>query len=163
MQIKSGSASVTNGSNIVTAAAGVDWSLATSSSFFSIDLVVGAPLYPINSRALVGGVWKLTLGIPYAEATNAAAAYLIQKDFLSITIDTITYHIPIFESGDTQTLPLYDRAMAVIIAIAIALRDRSVTTTATSIRLWNPDQSAFFDLKMKGLAGEEILYWEPST
>jgi len=151
-QIKSGTAAVTNGSNIVTAAAGVDWSAATAMSYFSIDGVRGAPVYAINSRAFVSGAWRLTLATNYGETSNPTAAYLIQKDFLTFSIDGADFSIPIFGPGDTQTLELWNRGVAVIIAALTAVRDRA------SIRLWNPDQNLFFTLSVKGAAGAEVIH-----
>jgi hypothetical protein len=151
MQIKTGTAAVTNGSPTVVAPAGVDWSAATSNSFFSLDAVRGAPLYAINSRALVAGAWQLTLATPYGEVTNLTAAYLIQKDFITFAADALIFYFAIFEAGDTQTLPLINRNTASLTAALSALRDRP------SLRLWNPDQNLYFTVTVRGALGAEEL------
>lgn len=79
MQLKADTASVTNGSNQVIASADLDWSAAAPGSWFK---VVGSNVdYTVAAVAFSDGRWRLTLSGNYAGATNAAADYLIQKDF----------------------------------------------------------------------------------
>jgi hypothetical protein len=124
MQIKTGTAAVTNGSNIVIASAGVDWSGVTTMSAFSIDGVRGAPVYGITNVQLVSGRWHLTLASLYGEIDNAAAAYVIQKDFLTVVIDGVSYYLPIYSPGDSQTLEIETRARIVMASIFSALAAR---------------------------------------
>ena len=112
MQIKTGTASVTNGSNRVIFAT-ADLSAATLQAFFSLDAVIGAPLYPIidiQKPAAAGGSWtnsasskwEMFLAVNYAQATNATAAFLIQKDFtVPVGLRRIST-LATFEVTDTQ-------------------------------------------------------------
>jgi len=99
-----GTASVTNGSNIVYAQAGVDWSQALQGSWFT---VVGSGVsYDVAAPpVLVGNTWHILLAANYAGATNAAAAYAIEKDF--VTINGVS--VPQWSFGDTEILTFQNR------------------------------------------------------
>src|SRR4051812_30991868 len=118
MQIKTGTASVTNGSNRVIFSS-ADLFGVTLRALFSLNRVVGAPVYPIvdiqKPAAASGswtnsasGLWEIFLSVNYAQATNAVSAFLLKKDFLDIVIfGTATkYYVAQFEDTDTQTLAL---------------------------------------------------------
>lgn len=161
MQIKTGTASVTNGSPRVIFAT-ADLSAITLQALFSLDAVIGAPLYPIvdiQKPAASGtawtnsasGLWEIFLSVNYAQTTNAAAAFLVQKDFETVEIDGVKYGFALFEPTDTQTLPLINRNTITNVNFL-----RAVLTRTTY--LYNPDQSLFFALTAKGAAGEEIIH-----
>jgi hypothetical protein len=161
MQIKTGTASVTNGSNRVIFAS-ADLSAITFQALFGLDQILGAPIYSIvdiQKPALaagpwdvsVSGLWEIFLAVPYAQVTNPAAAFLVQKDFLTLTVDSQNFYICQFESGDTQTLPLLSRNNVTWANWAAAMATRP-------IYLWNADQLKWFALTAKGAAGEEIIH-----
>jgi len=96
-----GSATVTNGSSVVDAVVGLDWSQAAAGSWFTrkdsfVTYTIAAP------AVLVGGRWRITLSANYAAATEAAAPCVIQKDFSD-------KGWPIFAFGDTEVLTLLNR------------------------------------------------------
>jgi hypothetical protein len=160
MQIKTGTASVTNGTNRVIFAS-ADLSAITLQAIFSLDAILGAPLYSIidvqkpaasptawtNSAS---GLWEIFLAVNYAQATNAAAAFLIHKDFQTDTVDGVNFDFATFEVTDTQTLPLLNRNTITLVNWARAIRTRPTY-------LWNPAQSLFFPIGFTGAAGEEII------
>ena len=161
MQIKTGTASVTNGSNRVIFAT-ADLSAITLSALFSLDAVIGAPIYSIvdvRKPAASGtawtnsasGLWEIFLAVNYAQTNNAAAVFLIQKDFLTDTVDGVNFDFATFEVTDTQTLALYNRNLVTQVNWSRAIRTRTTY-------LWNADQSLFFALSAKGPAGEEIIH-----
>lgn len=137
-----GTASVTNGSPNVTAAAGVDWSQATAASWFT---VVGSnAVYLIASLpTFSGGVWHVVLTANYAGATNAAAATVIQKDFNA-------NNVPIFAVGDTEILSFLNRWTA---AIAAVLAGSGSGGTFDSIRLKNPTDNLYYTVSVEGAPG----------
>ncbi len=162
MQIKTGTASVTNGSNRVIFAT-ADLSAITLRALFSLDRVVGAPVYPIvdvRKPAASGtawtnsasGLWEVFLAVPYAQPTNAATAFLIQKDFLDIVIfGTVTkYYIAQFEVTDTQTMPLINLNFAAVVNAFASVQ------TAPKF-FYNADQALYFPIGITGAAGEEII------
>lgn len=106
MQIRTGSASVTNASATIVASDGNDWTAATVGSLFSVP-GDGGVLYTIGAITGPGlsdsGFWELEISAPYAGATNAAAAYAITKDF------TPAYGFPLIYRGDTDTAALINR------------------------------------------------------
>jgi hypothetical protein len=159
-QIKTGTAEVTNGSNLVVSSTGVSWTGVTpNNSVFSLDFVRGAPLYPIIAVELIGevdGLWRLTLAVPYNEATDAAAAYLIQKDFVSLSVDDETFYLPIFEVSDTQTLPIFNRAMTTILAAMSKLAARKQVRQIASLTALAAYDTTFME------AGEFIFVTDPA-
>ena len=160
MQIKTGTASVTNGSNRVILAT-ADLSAITLSALFSLDAVIGAPVYSIvdvqkpaasptawtNSAS---GLWEIFLSVNYAQVTNATARFLVQKDFETVELDGVKFDFALFEPTDTQTLPLINRNTMTNVNFL-----RAVLTRPTY--LWNPDQSLFFPIGAVGTAGEEVI------
>jgi hypothetical protein len=150
MQIKTGTAAVTNGSNTVIASAGVDWSGVTTMCSFSLDGVRGAPVYGITAIAFVGGHWQLTLASPYGQTTNAAAAYVIQKDFHTLTVDGEDFHVPIYSAGDTQTLEIENRARLEMVSAMSALAARPAAptrlTSIAALEAFDPTPLTFGDL-----------------
>lgn len=132
MQIKTGTASVTNGSNRVIFAT-ADLSAITLQAIFSLDAVLGAPPYsivdirkPAASPAAwtnsASGLWEVFLAVNYAQGTNAATAFLVQKDFLTVQVGARTFYLATFEVTDTQTLPLMNRNTTTLAAIIAALQ-----------------------------------------
>jgi hypothetical protein len=141
MQIKTGTASVTNGNNRVIFAT-ADLSGITLQAIFSLDAILGAPTYSIvdvrkpaasptawtNSAS---GLWEIFLSVNYAQATNPTAAFLVQKDFISVPVGARTFYPATFEVTDTQTLPLTNRNTTTLAAIVAALQ--VVTPRLTSL------------------------------
>jgi hypothetical protein len=160
MQIKTGTASVTNGSNRVIFST-ADLSAITLQAIFSLDAVIGAPIYsivdvrkPAASPAAwtnsASGLWEIFLAVNYAQATNATAAFLVHKDFETVEIAGVKYDFALFEVTDTQTLPLINRNT---VTLANFLR----AILARPIYLWNAEQSKFFPIAAFGPAGEEVI------
>lgn len=96
-----GAATVTNESNIVDAAIGVDWSQATTGSWFTRE--GSFAVYDLAAPpAFVGGRWRVYLTANYSGSTEAAAPSVVHKDFGP------NGEI-IFGVGDTEILPLLNR------------------------------------------------------
>lgn len=96
-----GSATVTNGSNIVDAAIGVDWSQASVASYFT--RVGSWGVYDLVAPpALVAGRWRVYLSANYSQISEEAAACVVHKDFGP------DGEI-IFAPGDTEWMPLLNR------------------------------------------------------
>lgn len=106
MQIN-GTADVTSGSNVVTATAGADWSLARAGNWFTV--AGSAVIYSLAATPTlnVSNRWEAQLTVPYAGSTQAGADIVIHRDFDS-------EGLPIFATGDTEMQPLLNRAFKVI-------------------------------------------------
>jgi len=124
MQIFSGSVSVTTGNNNVIGSTDADWTdVQTALGIGSPCLfsVVGQPEipYPITSvtppSSSTSGNWELTLVTNYEGETNAAAPYVIHKDF------TPKMGLPLFSAGDSQTAQIINRAFTAIDQLGDAL------------------------------------------
>lgn len=162
MQIKTGTASVTNGSNRVIFAT-ADLTGLTLRALFSLDRVVGAPVYPIvdiQKPAAASGawtnsasnLWEVFLAVPYAQPNNAAAAFLLQKDFQDVFIaGTATeFYIAQFEVTDTQTLALINLNFVAVVNALAAIQ-------AAPKLLFSADQALYFPVGVTGAAGEEVI------
>lgn len=109
MQIKTGTCSITNGTNRVIAAPGIDWSaVVAGASWFS---PVGSSIvYSVATTTAPGvsasGNWELTVTGVITDATNAVRTYSIHKDF------TVNLSLPIIEPGDVQTAQIWARMVA---------------------------------------------------
>lgn len=152
-------------SNRVISSAGADWSEVTLQSYFGLD-AAGAPIYnsivDIQKPAAAtssgypaaansaSGKWEIFLAVNYAGADNAAAGYFIQKDFQTVSISGVGYAVPVPAPGDTQTVPLWQRSTAQLIAAICALEQRPA-------RGFNRDQSKFFELVITGAPGNEVV------
>jgi hypothetical protein len=160
--------SVTNGSNRVISSAGADWSEINLKSYFGLD-AAGVGLYdsivdvqkpaaaPGSWANSASGKWELFLAVNYAGATDAAAAFFIQRDFLTLTISDQDYHIPIPSPGDTQTVEIWQRSTIQLIAAITALQNRPA-------RAWDAEQGKWFPIGVFGSSGnEEIGIAGPGT
>lgn len=108
MQIRTGTASVTNGSQTVVASVGNDWTQAAPNCLFSVPALDGSSvLYTVATTTdpahSGSGKWELTLSANYAGDTNAAAGYAITKDF------SPTLGLALISYGDTDTAILVNR------------------------------------------------------
>lgn len=129
MQIRTGSADVTNGSATVVASTGNDWTDAQVGSLFSITgTSATGVLYTVaaitNPASSGSGKWELTLSAPYAGTTATGQPYQITRDF------TPLLSLPLIYRGDTDTAALINRAFALLdqaITGVSAVPERRVT------------------------------------
>ncbi|MFL6515211.1 MAG: hypothetical protein ACJ8M1_09340 [Chthoniobacterales bacterium] len=165
MQTKTGdtlgntTAHVINGSNVVDAAAGCDWSDVEVGSWFTkpgsfaIYLVAAPP-------GIVGGVWRALLTANYAGVTDAATAFVFHTSFGP-------NGEPIFHVGDTEVLPILNRFMANM-AENIAsggggggggetFNNMRKSPTTNKTQWFNAAQNKWFDVDVVGQAGLETL------
>ena len=161
MQIKTGTASVTNGSNRVIFATADLSGITTLQPVFSLDAVIGAPVYSIvdvqKPAAAAGdwtnsasGLWEVFLAVNYAQATNAAAKFLLHKDFETVQIGDTKFDFALFEPTDTQTLPLINRNTIMNVNFLRAVLERPTY-------LYNTEQELYFPVHVVGPAGEEVI------
>lgn len=166
MQIKT-IAAVTNGSQRVTAAIGVDWSQAVVNGVFSLDPGLGTALtyvigvlyapHASGNTSTGGNQWQIDLTGNYLAATNAAIATLIHKDFYA-------NGTPIWNNGDRNFFAIQNRANAALDALIGTVSAGSAFSNARpspgaggTFQIFNPDQSLWFTLKIRGAAGAETI------
>jgi len=102
-QYKTGTVTVTNGSNVVTGS-GTEW-LANISvgDWFKVD--DRSPIYQIAS---VDSNTQIELTVNYAEATGTTLSYCIVTDF------TPNRSLPLIFKGDIDWPDIYNKAMTMI-------------------------------------------------
>lgn len=113
MQIRTGTCSVENGSSIVVASAGNDWSQAGPNSLFSVPNVDGSSvLYTVatveDPEESESGFWELHLTANYAGTTATGVAYQITKDF------SPTLGLSLIAYGDTDTAILINKNLLLV-------------------------------------------------
>lgn len=106
MQIQ-GIASITNGSNVIIAAAGSDWSTVQTGSLLSIIGAGGVP-YTISGTTTVSGIWQATVSVPVTAATNATASVAISTHY------SPNLSLPLLDPGDIDTANILSRALTLL-------------------------------------------------
>lgn len=111
MQIRTGTAAVTQGSATVVASAENDWSLAAAGALFGVQGAVGVP-YSITAvrgpGVSISGRWEIDLAAPYGGTTDPAAPYAIVTDF------SPNLGIPLPNYGDVNLAQIISRGFQVL-------------------------------------------------
>lgn len=106
-QIKTGTCSVTNGSDTVIGDDDADWSEVNGGDLFKLDNTVGFYMVvdTVSPVSSVSGFWELVLHTVYGQDTQAGATYSITRDF------TPNLGLPYPTRGDVETASIISRAL----------------------------------------------------
>ena len=175
-QLQAGTVSITNASNRVVASAGTDWTaVVPGQSLFSLPGTT-ATLMGILTKTAPGsslsGNWEITLAAALTLGTLAGQTYLIEKDYVTVTISGTNYYLPTLANTDVQYAQIFTRLVTVLGAALAALaagggggggggvtlpnnmRARPGTGPGTGqLQMKNKDQNLWYDHELAGASG----------